>query len=1128
MESKSQTESQLIRDLKKLKKRIAGLEADRLKLRQREKHLQESVKKYRTLIELASDAVLMVVPPKGEIIEANQAALKLLGYSWHELKRLKGSDIVAPEAAEKTNREWQEQVKVKGQFLLETLWVRKDRSRIPVEVSGKPLKIGGKPLYKLIARDITAHKRAEQVMRRQYDEIQVRSKILSSILKTFDLDERLNTILDEAMRFLKVEMAAVHLVVENELILRCSRGIPDRMRPHLLSLPVKDSRFVSAKPLIFHERLEEKGRIPDFAKKQKVQALAVFPIQISTSMKKKAQTSRLGIVMMASRRFEAIDEEDIKVLESMADELSLAVDHSARFYQAQQRLVRLGVLREIDRAIISRLSIKDIATITVSYVPHELGADAIAISLLNGEKSATKVFVMRFPNGSIIKEEAFSIADSLLHWFTERREAMIIHDVSQDPRIQVHLNLIRKHKLCSYLGVPLVADGKTLGILHVLTCEPKRFAEEDLEFFEILAGQVAIALKSALLFDEVREGEEKFHTMAALAQDAVILVDSEGRVGFWNKGAEKIFGYTAREALDRIYADLIIPDKFKNSFRTEFGKYQKSGRSSFMARLQEREAVRKDGTQIPVEVSTSPVKIKNERFSLEIIRDISRRKQMEEEQNRTAKRLQALWEIAHLAEEDLKVLYDKVLDSLLTLTESPYAFFGYLNEDETVLTVYSWSRQIMKNCKTQGILQEFPLARAGIWAEAIRQRKTFILNDYQADVPGKKGLPEGHLPLTRIMIVPIILKNRIVSVAGVANKDTDYTQTDVNQVTNYLTNAQIILERKRMEENLRISEHLLSEAQCLAHIGSWEWEIESDKTRISDEVYRILGRKPQEEKALVRSILDSIHPQDRESVREAFQEALSQGKTFSAEFRMVRPGGTVRFVHVRGKFYRDKKRRPEKIIGTVQDITPLKKAEQERKKGLERQTETFRKTIHALASAAEMRDSYTAGHQRRVSEMTVAIAREMGLAEERIEGLRLASMIHDIGKIVVPAEILSKPSKLTDPEFNIIKSHPKVAYDILKGIDFPWPVSLMILQHHEKLNSSGYPQGLQGEDIMLESRIMAVADVMEAMSSHRPYRPAQGIDSAIREIKQGRGILYDAGVVDAVLRLHVKKKIKFA
>lgn len=175
--------------------------------------------------------------------------------------------------------------------------------------------------------------------------------------------------------------------------------------------------------------------------------------------------------------------------------------------------------------------------------------------------------------------------------------------------------------------------------------------------------------------------------------------------------------------------------------------------------------------------------------------------------------------------------------------------------------------------------------------------------------------------------------------------------------------------------------------------------------------------------------------------------------------------------------------------------------------------------IEAMGITVEKRDPYTAGHQVRVTGIATAIAKQMDLSRNKTEGIRLAGLIHDIGKIAVPAEILSKPGKISDCEFGIIRTHSQVGYDIIKKIDFPWPISQTVYQHHERLDGSGYPQGLSGDDILIEARIIAVADVVEAMASHRPYRPALGIETALKEIRKNRGRFFDPRVVDVCCEL---------
>jgi response regulator RpfG family c-di-GMP phosphodiesterase len=218
----------------------------------------------------------------------------------------------------------------------------------------------------------------------------------------------------------------------------------------------------------------------------------------------------------------------------------------------------------------------------------------------------------------------------------------------------------------------------------------------------------------------------------------------------------------------------------------------------------------------------------------------------------------------------------------------------------------------------------------------------------------------------------------------------------------------------------------------------------------------------------------------------------------------------------------------EDLFRTEQD---MEKYRDYLEKEVEQRTLQIRRTlagiIQAIATITELRDPYTAGHQQRVTQLAVAIATEINLPTEQIDCIRVAGALHDAGKICIPAEILSKPGKLSEMEFDIVKLHSQAGYNILKTVEFPWPVAQIVLQHHERMNGSGYPKGLRGEDILLEGRILAVADVVEAMSSHRPYRPALGEGAAIAHVSENSGIMYDPQVVDACFKLFYEKGFKF-
>jgi putative nucleotidyltransferase with HDIG domain len=201
------------------------------------------------------------------------------------------------------------------------------------------------------------------------------------------------------------------------------------------------------------------------------------------------------------------------------------------------------------------------------------------------------------------------------------------------------------------------------------------------------------------------------------------------------------------------------------------------------------------------------------------------------------------------------------------------------------------------------------------------------------------------------------------------------------------------------------------------------------------------------------------------------------------------------------------------------EIDHRKRTQLELQDSFENLKKVMNSTVKAITTTIEKRDPYTSGHQQRVADLSRAIAREIGLAEDDVEGIYIAAAIHDIGKISLPAEILSKPVPLSEIEVSLIQAHSQTGYDILQGIEFPWPIADIVLQHHERLNGSGYPKGLAGDDILLSARIIGVADVVETMASHRPYRPSMGLDKALEEITQNKGALYEPAIVDACLRI---------
>ncbi|MFC2105600.1 HD domain-containing phosphohydrolase [Candidatus Bipolaricaulota bacterium] len=284
---------------------------------------------------------------------------------------------------------------------------------------------------------------------------------------------------------------------------------------------------------------------------------------------------------------------------------------------------------------------------------------------------------------------------------------------------------------------------------------------------------------------------------------------------------------------------------------------------------------------------------------------------------------------------------------------------------------------------------------------------------------------------------------------------------------------------------------------------------------------RMTGVSPEEALSSGFDSTPAVHPDDLDHYTEMMRRQVAGTRSPSdhSSWRCIHKDGSVRHaltsavsIQHKGKNYR---------MSIVVDVT-------KRVHAFEQLRRTLDGAIKAMALTVETRDPYTAGHQKRVASLSTAIAEEMAVPSEKVEGIQMAGGIHDLGKLRVPADILSNPGRLSEPEFAIIKTHPQVACDILSAIEFPWPVSEIVYQHHERIDGSGYPEGLQKNEILIEARIIGVADVVEAMASHRPYRPALGIERALAEIREGSGTRYDPDAANACVALFENKGYSLA
>jgi PAS domain S-box-containing protein len=343
-------------------------------------------------------------------------------------------------------------------------------------------------------------------------------------------------------------------------------------------------------------------------------------------------------------------------------------------------------------------------------------------------------------------------------------------------------------------------------------------------------------------------------------------------------------------------------------------------------------------------------------------------------------------------------------------------------------------------------------------------------------------------------------------------------------VAGFVMNIRDVSDRRQAEEKLRKSEASFQELFNEAPVGYFEYDNQGCITRVNQTELDMLGYSSEE--MIGQPVWKFIVDEElcRPQILAKLAGTLAPSKGFERMYR--RKDGAILPVLIQDRLIKDGQGNITGIRCTVQDITERKQAEKQLCDTLESLRKAFGTTIQVMVSAVETRDPYTAGHQIRSADLARAIATEMGLPQKKIEGIRMASSIHDIGKLSTPTEILTKPVKLTEIELSLIKEHSRQGYEMLKDVESPWPLAQIVYQHHERMDGSGYPRKLKGDEILIEARILAIADVVESMASHRPYRPALGLNAALEEIEKNKGTLYDADAVDTCLRLFREKNFK--
>lgn len=565
--------------------------------------------------------------------------------------------------------------------------------------------------------------------------------------------------------------------------------------------------------------------------------------------------------------------------------------------------------------------------------------------------------------------------------------------------------------------------------------------------------------------EQIKDSEKRLKILFDYAPDAYYISDLKGNFIDGNKAAERLMGYKKEELIGKSFL------KLKLLSITDIPKAAKLLVKNLRGQPtgpDEFVLNRKDNSKLTIEISTYPVKVKGRTVVLGIARDITERKQAEETLRR--------YEHIVSSSTDMLALLDKR--------------FTYLAANKAYIEAFKLTpEQLIGNTVAKVFGEEFfntvikPNADRCLGGEKVNHQNWIDFPAY-----GRRYMDVTYYP---------------------------YYSKD-KKVMGFVVNGRDITERKQAEEEQRLLAAMMENvAEGVYLIGLDDLRIKWTNERFS----RMFGYDPGEMIGKKVDIVNAPTKSTPAETRISIVDILKETGEWHGEGENIKRDGTHFWCYGNVSLF-DHPQYGKIIVSVHTDITERKRTEERLKKSMNA-------TIQTMSKIIEAKDPYTAGHQQRVSQLAAAVAKELNLSQDKVEGIRIASLIHDLGKISIPTEILSKPTSLTAIEFSLIKDHSQIGSDILKSIDFTFPIANIVLQHHERLNGSGYPNKLKDDEILLEARIIGVADVVEAMSSHRPYRPAFGIDKALEEISINKGILYDSKAVDACLKLFKEKVFKF-